>query len=482
MNVTGLRFRTTLAAASRWPARTWLSLVLAVALIERIGLWLFYAPAHYGDTASYHRLAQAILSGWGPYDGTRTPGYPLFLTVFRSDQATWLAQMALGIIITLLFFVIGWLVSGRPWFGGLAALAHTLNLGQLFFEPALLSETVTTFWVVLSVTGIVLWLYRPGWRSGRMPATACLAAGAGLAAGMAFLTRPLFIYLPFWLLLFMLIRKLDLKKFPFVQIWQPEPGIGRRRLARLLILGICLLAPMALALGGWLSFIHSHFGDWALDTMTGYHLIQHTGAFFEYAPDKYAPLRDTYIQFRDAHIATYGTQTNSIWQAIPAMQKASGLSFYDLSRTLARISVQLIVNHPDLYLRSVASGWVMFWWAPAYWQPEIFRLPALVPVIKGAVLVERVILVFLNLAFILTTILALLSRKVSSLLNPPAALWCLAGTVWVASIAQTFMDHGDNPRFLVPLQSLVVVWCLWAAWQAFSHRRDLLPYSPNLEH
>jgi hypothetical protein len=34
----------------------------------------------------------------------------------------------------------------------------------------------------------------------------------------------------------------------------------------------------------------------------------------------------------------------------------------------------------------------------------------------------------------------------------------LLGNVWIASILQTLLDHGDNPRFLVPLQSLVVIW------------------------
>jgi hypothetical protein len=28
--------------------------------------------------------------------------------------------------------------------------------------------------------------------------------------------------------------------------------------------------------------------------------------------------------------------------------------------------------------------------------------------------------------------------------------------VWVASLLQTLLDHGDNPRFSVPIQTLVV--------------------------
>ena len=78
--------------------------------------------------------------------------------------------------------------------------------------------------------------------------------------------------------------------------------------------------------------------------MTGYNLIQHTGNYFEYVPDEYASLRDTYIKYRDAHIAQFGTQTNAIWDAIPEMSKVSGYSFYALSRVLARISIDLILQ------------------------------------------------------------------------------------------------------------------------------------------
>jgi len=33
--------------------------------------------------------------------------------------------------------------------------------------------------------------------------------------------------------------------------------------------------------------------------------------------------------------------------------------------------------------------------------------------------------------------------------------------VWIASILQSMLDHGDNPRFLIPMQSLVVLIVLW---------------------
>jgi len=48
----------------------------------------------------------------------------------------------------------------------------------------------------------------------------------------------------------------------------------------------------------------------------------------------------------------------------------------------------------------------------------------------------------------------------------------LAGNIWVASIVQSLLDHGDNPRFLVPLQSLVILWLIWFLWQVFARQTE----------
>ncbi len=438
---------------------------MLVALAVRGILWLGYQPVSYSDTNSYHRTALAILGGWEMYDGTRTPGYPLFVALFSPgadgwETRVWLAQMGLGVIITLLMFYLGWQISGRAWVGAGAALVHTLNLGQLFFEADLLTETLTTFWIVLAVAGVALWLYRPRWR------TLWLALAIGLAASLAALTRPLFIYLPVWIAL---VGGADYFNAETQRCRGAEVSAIFASLRLCVKFLAAFLLPVILILGGWMTFMHARYGDWGMTTMTGYHLVQHTGVFFEYVPDEYADLRDTYLKYRDAHIAEYGTQANTIWEAIPEMQKVSGLSFYDLSRTLARISTKLIIEHPGLYLRNCIEGWWMFWRAPVYWSAEAVGLSGAVPVLRALILVERVILFGLNLLFIGGSIIAAileirrwLARRTFNL-QPSTFTVFLAGTIWIASIVQTLLDHGDNPRFLVPLQSLVIIWLLGVA-------------------
>lgn len=455
--------------ASRSTLGIWVA-VLLVACGVRGWLWLTYRPVAFSDTHSYRRLANATYNPkWDGYDGTRTPGYPLIMALFHSKRHIFLAQLAMGLGITLLLFYIGWQISGKIWFGGALALAHSLNLGQLLFEANLLTETPTTFWIMLSLAGLAFWLYHPKRRS------IVLAYALGLTTTAAALTRPLFIYLPLWVLLYLVVDGRRLR-------------INFHRKARILCVPtikttLAFLLPVAVLFGVWINFIHSHFHDWSLTTMVGYQMVQHTGSYFEYVPDKYAALRDTYIKYRNLQIAQHGTQTNAIWDAIPEMTKVSGMTFFDLNRLLVRISTRLILDHPDLYLRDCVEGWWLFWRSPVYWSQGAFSSPGMGAVINVAIRIERPLLWAANILFILLSLLSAglaiwpprklpahgpVARLRSIATGLPAFIWCVAGSIWVASILQTLLDHGDNPRFLVPLQSLVVLWVLWYGWQLLS--------------
>ena len=426
--------------------RTWLIIVAAVALSERVLLYLLCRPVAYNDTSSYRRLAEAILDGWTRYDGTRMPGYPAFLALIGSDERVYAAQLALGFLTTLFFFYLGWRVSGKGWFGALAALAHTLNLQQLFFEANLITESLTTFFIAASLAGMA-WLLltegkRPLWQ------IVAVALASGLTGGLATMTRALFIFLPFWAAFFLLIFAQHL--------------LGWRTAARKIRWSAALAAGLTglLIIAAWVNFIHQRFGIWSVTTMSGYHLVQHTGLFFEYVPDEYAAIRDTYIQYRQARVAQTGAPGNAIWDAIPALQEVSGLGFIQLSNLLAKISIQLILEHPGLYLRSVLQGWLWFWKAPVYWSPEAFTNPLISMALAGKVAFARGGMVFANIAFIFGS-LALVSKKVRLALKMDVFLWLVISAVWLTSILQTLLDHGDNPRFLVPVQSLVVFLVLW---------------------
>ncbi len=420
-----------------WSLRTWAGIVAGVAALQRAWLWFFYPPVTYSDSGAYRHLAEALL-GLQRYDGTRTPGYPAFLALLGPDRRVYAMQLVLGFLITLLLFYLGWKVSGLAWFGGLVGLAHSLNLGQLFFEANLLTETLSTFFVIACLAGAVWILTAEAslWKK------IVLAALVGFSGGLGTLTRPQFIFLPFWIAFLLLIS------------WHPAPI----RLRWGLVAAISL--PAILIVASWVSFIHREFGVWGLSSINGYHLVQHTGAFFEYVPDQYAALRDTFLQYRAQQIAQTGSDINTIWVAIPAMKDASGLGFFELSRELSSISIQLILRHPLLYVKSALDGWWWFWRAPIYWSPEALSAP-FNRIVIGLVALERGLLLAANLLFVLGSALVLSLRRVRQSLKMDLSLWLVLGTVWLTSIVQTLPEHGENPRFSVPIQSLVVLVILW---------------------
>lgn len=435
---------------SSLPGRRWLwpALTAAFALAARIFLFAGYPPVAYHDTGSYRRLAGAILAGWAGYDGTRSPGYPLFLAWLGPDRAVYAAQLLLGLLTTGIFCLVGWLITRSPGFAAAAGLAYTLNLGQLFFEANLLTEALTTFWLALTLLGVTAWVSLPGWR-GRW-----LALAVGTAAAVAGQVRPLFVLFPAWAAIFLAVTALP-----------AAAPVGLRPLSawldrhRLRILGWALL-PAVLLVGSWMVYIYKNFNVVGVTSMQGYYSMQHAGVFFELVPDQYAAVRDVYLKYRAQQVALYQSPGNAIWDAIPELEKVTGYNFYALSRLLGQISTRLLWAHPDLYARNLVEGWWMFWRAPFYWSAKnIASLPARSG-LAALVTLERYLLVSANLFFVGTSLLAFFWRRSRAWLEISPWLTFLAGSVWLTSIAQTFLDHGDNPRFLVPLQTFVVLWCL----------------------
>ncbi len=427
-----------------WNERVWFGLVSGIAILVRLGLWSVYPLTPNNDSPTYVQLAKNLLTkGFSTYNATRTPGYPAFLAI--TGEQAYFAQLLLGLLTTWLFFYLGWKLSGRAWFGALAALLHTLNLGQLFFEATLLTETLTTFLVTVTLAGVM------GLSTEKPSLGRCLlyAFFAGLAAGLAGLTRPLFAFLPFFLFVFCFF----LSKIPL-----------RQRL----VFSIAALLPALLILGWWLNFVNTNYKILSFDTIGGFRWLNHTGEYFELVPDEQAVIRDTYLKYRAAKIAETGSQTNAVWDAMNELQKNSKMGFYALSRELTIISIDLIQAHPDLYLKGVISGWWMFWWAAVYWSAEALRLPALVPVLRGLILAERGILMLANLAFLAVSLAVLVWKKARAILKLPPFVWFGLVSIWATSVAQTLLDHGDNPRYLVPLQTLVIVMVAWWLVQIYS--------------
>jgi hypothetical protein len=99
--------------------------------------------------------------------------------------------------------------------------------------------------------------------------------------------------------------------------------------------------------------------------------------------------------------------------------------------------------------------------------------PTLQPAYLLLVKAAQAGLFLLNLVFLATSTAALVSHRlrVGWKITPFLAL--LACTVWGTSILQTLLDHGDNPRFLVPLEWAAVFWVLWVGWHSYASLKVL---------
>ncbi len=426
----------------------WLAIVVAVSMIERVLLYIFYRPVLYNDTTGYRRVADAILGGWVHLDGTRTPGYPIFLALIGPDEHIYVAQLVLGVLITLILFYIGWRLTGLGWFAALAAFAYTLNPQQLLVEGDILTETLTIFLIVLCLAGMT-WLLNS---DGNRPAWQVVIGGLALGAvsGAAALVRTLFVFLPIICVLVILVY------------WRVRLGLKMTAALSILLAGLAII-------GVWVNLIHQRFGIWSMDTMTGYHLMNHSGIFFEDVPDEYAGIRDTFIRYRDAQVALTGNPGNAIWDAIPDLVNVSGLDFTPLSSLLAKISIRLFLQHPGQYLLTVGEGWAAFWKVPVHWALES-PTPFTEAARRVLTLIIRGVLFIINVAFIAGTV-SLAWGKARQVLHMQGFIVLLVGTTWFASILQAFVEYGDNPRYSIPTQTLVLLVVIWWSYALLNRNR-----------
>jgi len=416
-----------------------------VGLIERLLLWFTYAPYIAGDTeGAYLRLAEALRGlTLAHYDATRVPGYPLLVLFMDLDPVRiWQVQMAAGWVLALLLFWFTWRTTHNRVLALTVGMLYHLIPAQFLFEANILTETFTAFFVVLSFV-----MLREVEETRRSWMTYPAALILGILACLPGMMRPLLFPLSVWLLLFVLIV---------------VKGGWRRKLAAGLLFSI---GPLLIQ-GGWLLWVFRTYHMVSPTTLSGYSLVQHTGAYFEQLPDEEALIRDTYLRYRDERIAERGVQTNTIWHAIPELTDVTGMHFFELSRKMGALSRQLIRENPLLYSRTVVKGWIDFWKAPVYWDPALVSSSVMRMILRGAALVGRGLCLLGNALFLVGGLLAVVSRRMRARLGIDRYTTAVGGFVLMTSVIQTLADHGDNPRFLVPLQMLVMYTVLRAGWEA----------------
>ena len=397
------------------------------------------------DTPSYINAAEAIATlDFSRYDGRRTPVYPALLVLAGMDfDNVRLIQALLGIGIAAMLFTITWYRTRSPTMSFIVGLLGSLSLMELLYEQIIYSETMCTFWVVLSLLAyarIELRKRASWWDYGLL----------GAAAALAGMTRPMFLYLgPLYLGLMLMERR----------------GIELRNLRN--VRRTLILAPTLLLALGW-SVVNKHtIGYFGVTTTTGFNLSNHSGAFMELAPAKYNQIAQIYLRYRTGQMEKLGSQTMTIWYAEGEIERKTGLSAPELSKALTRMSLEMFAEHPLRYLESVSRGWARFWGIGIYAFVRTYpRRSSMYWLLFGLGSLQLAI----NAAF-----LAIGGYSITRWLMNRASFDFDLGViaiVLVASVVQAFMEYGENARYLAPVAPLMTYVVVTFAWRALRMRSD----------
>ena len=433
--------------------------VVGFGTLVRLALFLVYAPVRMPDTGSYFVLAQQFASlNMSAYDGGRTPMYSLLIMLGgQNGAAMYFIQALLGIVASILLFLTALELKRSYTLAIVVGLLPTIVLNQLFMEANLLSEHLTGVLAVATLYIGVRMLTRGGSAGGMVL--------LGLLVAATTLTRPGYIgLLPVYAIV------------AFVTAQQ----------ARIARTGLYLAAAF-LPIIGWMAFNTMTVGQFGLSTRLGIGLMNHSGAFIEYADPRYATIRDIYLRHRavvtqspEALAYRGGEQYVTIFHALDDLMAATGKSQIELSRELQKMSVDLFRRHPDLYAKSVFKAWLTYWTAPIYWRPEAIRSPALANSLSVLWRVEQPLIRLANLTMVLAvTLLALwLARGIvqgrfAAIVADRYALALLltGGSVLWFSIFQALFEFSENGRYSIPTQQLAMAFVLLCAnWLIDRHR------------
>lgn len=408
--------------------------IILFGILIRIFFFYHYETFSFNDTVGYKNLALQIKNlDFTKYNGTRTPVYPLLILLSGlNDQTLWFYQSLIGILISVVLYKISYNELGNKKVSVIIGLSYSLCLNLLFFEANVLSETLATFLFVLSCL-LFIRCFNDGGKSGFFV--------LGLITGLLVLTRPLFLCLVPVQLLFVILKTRGHDK--------------RKRI----LWSILILIPIILLTGGWCVFNKIRVDYFGLTTYAGFNLLHHSGKLIMDSPPEFSGIRDAYL--RDS--------TVNMWFRIGDMQKASGLSFGQLSAALTKMSIQIFLSHPIEYLKSVGDSWMNFWSVVNYWNIPTIQPQSAVFWIKIFWEIERVILITINILFL---VIGLISSYLY-FFRKSHDFWLMAFlflSIFTASICQAVMENVENGRYAIPFQPFVLLNVFVFVWIVYRTR------------
>lgn len=405
------------------------STLLILGILYHLIIVFFYGHITiFPDSEGYEFLAKLLSTGsLSGYDGTRSPGYPVLLTLLGNQKMLLvILQMVLGIYGSVLLFKNLKLLK----FSSNASLIITLFLNSLlhvvFYETAVLTESVTLF-VILLVFNILLNNYFVR-KSVRIDIL------MSLILAYLVLIKPFYIFLPFGIFAFYLLKQ-----------WYWKAILSSKI--------IILLFPL-MAFLGWSYVNKINTGYFVPTTFFGYNMAQNCVYFAERSPEKYALISEIYVRHREKTIREGEDVSMSIWSAYSELRTATNLSLPDLSNLLSEFSKETISNNRIDYLKQVTVSWSDFWRTGMYWNADAFRVKEAAPVFILIWDIQHYILKFFKITFLLSLPLLIYrfmkNREISNEV-------VIASIIIATSLLQAFSTYGNNSRFSYPFEFFMVI-------------------------
>lgn len=418
--------------------------IVIAGLFIRILIAILYGHITlYPDSRDYFDLAERLLNfNLAEYEGQRPPGYPLLLSIAGlSHIAVVILQLVMGICTLVYAYKTIVLLGIKQQLALIITLVITCYLPAVFFEFAILTETLT-----LLVITLIFYLFFRTTREDQNSASHYIRLA--ILCGYLVMIKMFYIYLPCVLFIILLCHnyksiKTDIDKFVLI-----------------------LLIPL-LIFFGWSHINKINTGYFTSSTFYGFNIAQNCVWFAENTTPEYQEIGDIYASYR-YNDSKEKEVAMTIWEAYPELRAKTGLSFSDLSKKLYDYSIVTIKKNPIKYLEQVSISWCDFWKTSLYWETYSFSVPQASNYIIYICFIERMLLQLVKVLFVLLipyNILVAFRRKK---ITPPVIITIV---VFAASIIQAFATYGTNSRFSYPFEILITTAVLLNILEYISYRR-----------
>lgn len=415
-----------------------LIILLIYALIARIFIALLYNNITiFPDSQDYIVLGN-LLSQFNieNYAGNRTPGYSLLIAIANNSLlVTIFFQLCLGVLSTYFLFDFSLRKTKNKSTAFWITFITTSFLHFLFYEFAILTETLTVFLVIFSFWIIEYYQLFMAETSKKYYLL------LSIILSWLYLTKPLFIYFSLGFALFYLVKHF------------------RSNLKHTILKSMLVILIPFLTYFSWNNFNKKNIGYFTNTYYFGINLAQTATSFFDKAPDEDALIRDIFTRKRDS-IAAFAPKKlpMSVWFAYDELIEKTELSPQDLSAELGRISKTLFKEHPDLYAKQVFKSFYLFFGNAdsMKWNYKKFANKN-AKILFGLFWsqIQKHILILFNILFIIFSLktLFLFFKTKCKVFNFNLFIVCI---VFSGALAQALVAFGSNSRFAFPFLPLIV--------------------------